>query len=296
MCLGVESSAWCGEQRPVHVRGLCKGWECRGARLCTAHAAGMSTIAAQPVAARLAAPLGRNPHKKKPGARPGDRRPDAVLTHSQQFLPTHSLFVQPAAYPPRTGRSLVRLPGRGRHPAARPKPQALEAARARSHGLDAASPGQAARAENPCAPHALGRADPPAASGRGADASAHPHPRCPTGPLSTRQACRQSRRQRLLAVHGARSGGGGGRGGGGGGGGATGGGRGRGRTAPPPPPPRGARALLRLLLSGAAHAVPAPGARRQARQHLAARGARRAQKSTPPPACAFSFSYVSKYW
>jgi len=271
MCLGVESSAWCGEQRPVHVRGLCKGWECRGARLCTAHAAGMSTIAAQPVAARLAAPLGRNPHKKKPGARPGDRRPDAVLTHSQQFLPTHSLFVQPAAYPPRTGRSLVRLPGRGRHPAARPKPQALEAARARSHGLDAASPGQAARAENPCAPHALGRADPPAASGRGADASAHPHPRCPTGPLSTRQAGPHRRRHRLRAGHG-------------------------GQPPPPPPPPRGARALLRLLLSGAAHAVPAPGARRQARQHLAARGARRAQKSTPPPACAFSFSYVSKYW
>jgi len=261
MCLGVESSAWCGEQRPVHVRGLCKGWECRGARLCTAHAAGMSTIAAQPVAARLAAPLGRNPHKKKPGARPGDRRPDAVLTHSQQFLPTHSLFVQPAAYPPRTGRSLVRLPGRGRHPAARPKPQALEAARARSHGLDAASPGQAARAENPCAPHALGRADPPAASGRGADASAHPHPRCPTGPLSTRQACRQSRRQRLRAGPGA-------------------------PPRPPPPPP--AARVLYCACSSPAPRMPSRHQGRAGRRGSiwprAARGAlRRARRRRPAP-------------
>lgn len=180
------------------------------------------------MAARLAAPFGRNPAnmhgcsavqgagrstaqltvsmisrhthtKKAPGARPGDRRPDA-RADAQPTVPAHSFAVRAACCLP-TGRPLVRLPSRGGHQAARPNLQAPKAGRAHPHGLGAAPPGQAAPRLTPCTARALSRTDPSAASGRRAHAGAHPHQSCPMGCCACGQA--RSRGRRLAVVHSA---------------------------------------------------------------------------------------------
>ncbi len=264
------------------------GWESRGAG-CTAHAAGVSTIAAQPVAARLAAPFGRNPAnvhgnsavqgagrstaqltvsmisrhahtKKPPGARPGDRRPRRPCrSTSQQFLRTHSLFVRPAAYPhPQAGPVPDSPAAAGTHPRGHPQPP--EAEHRRKLRLGAAPPARPPRAGRPCAARALGRACRlrQRRARKLTSSSELPHgPLCPWTGLQPEPAPTAAGCMTCTAA-----------------------------------PPRRARP-----------AAPAPLWRRPCRLRRQGRAGRRgsagprgAQKSTPPPACAFSFSYVSKYW